>query len=100
MKMADLNINSKYKMLSGYDIPVLGYGVSKYFFIFIAVGKMKNSIYETGLLRPFKDNNKLIADAVIDRFIKRTIVASLIKPLLITCNQTCRRGRRCDLARV
>ena len=27
-KMADLNINSKYKMLSGYDIPALGYGVS------------------------------------------------------------------------
>lgn len=26
-KMADLNINSKYKMLSGYDIPALGYGV-------------------------------------------------------------------------
>ena len=28
-KMADLNINSSYKMLSGYDIPVLGYGVSR-----------------------------------------------------------------------
>ena len=27
--MADLNINSKYKMLSGYDIPALGYGVSR-----------------------------------------------------------------------
>ena len=27
-KMADLTINSKYKMLSGYDIPALGYGVS------------------------------------------------------------------------
>ena len=26
--MAALNINSKYKMLSGYEIPVLGYGVS------------------------------------------------------------------------
>lgn len=26
--MATLNINSKYKMLSGYEIPVLGYGVS------------------------------------------------------------------------
>ena len=28
--MANLNINSKYKMLSGYEIPVLGYGVSIY----------------------------------------------------------------------
>ena len=28
VKMADLNINTKYKMLSGYDIPALGYGVS------------------------------------------------------------------------
>ena len=27
--MADLNINSKYRMLSGYDIPALGYGVSR-----------------------------------------------------------------------
>ena len=26
--MAALKINSKYKMLSGYEIPVLGYGVS------------------------------------------------------------------------
>lgn len=26
--MAAFNINSKYKMLSGYEIPVLGYGVS------------------------------------------------------------------------
>ena len=25
--MAALNIDSKYKMLSGYEIPVLGYGV-------------------------------------------------------------------------
>ncbi len=33
MKMSDLNINSKYEMLSGYEIPILGYGVSKYFYI-------------------------------------------------------------------
>jgi hypothetical protein len=26
--MAKLDLNSKYKMLSGYEIPVLGYGVS------------------------------------------------------------------------
>lgn len=26
--MAALSINSKYKMLSGYEIPLLGYGVS------------------------------------------------------------------------
>lgn len=25
--MAELNINTKYKMLSGYEIPALGYGV-------------------------------------------------------------------------
>ena len=35
MKMADLDINSKYKMLSGYDIPALGYGVRKYFLYFL-----------------------------------------------------------------
>ena len=29
-KMAKLSIDSKYKMLSGYDIPALGYGVSEY----------------------------------------------------------------------
>ena len=28
--MAALSINSKYKMLSGYEIPVLGYGVSPF----------------------------------------------------------------------
>ena len=33
MKMADLNINSKYRMLSGHDIPALGYGVSRCLFI-------------------------------------------------------------------
>lgn len=27
--MAGLNINSKYRMLSGYEIPVLGYGVCR-----------------------------------------------------------------------
>ena len=32
-KMAHLDINSKHKMLSGYDIPLLGYGVSKYPYI-------------------------------------------------------------------
>ena len=48
-KMADLNINSKYKMLSGYDIPALGYGVSRLlFYISFPWPSINISIYETG----------------------------------------------------
>ena len=28
-KMANLNVNTKYRMLSGFDIPALGFGVSQ-----------------------------------------------------------------------
>ena len=37
--MADLNINSKYKMLSGYDIPALGYGVSSLYLYIVLLSK-------------------------------------------------------------
>ena len=49
-KMADLNIDTKYKMLSGHDIPALGYGVSRLHFYVVFLGQIpiNTNIYETG----------------------------------------------------
>ena len=57
-KMANLNINSNYKMLSGYEIPVLGYGVSRYFFILFALAMAEIGIYKTGLLEALQKANQ------------------------------------------
>lgn len=57
-KMADLNINSNYKMLSGYEIPVLGYGVSRCFFISFALATVEIDIYMTGSLGALQKANQ------------------------------------------
>ncbi len=89
-KMADLNINSKYKMLSGHEIPILGYGVCKTVLQYINVSaNANNNIYTRGMLRFFRHEDKPNADNVIDRFIKRDISAFLIRLILIVRNQAC-----------
>ena len=77
-KMADLNINSKYKMLSGYDIPALGYGVSRLLFcIYFSLAKYKyNYLFTRRDSHGFSlktRSDPVLIPSMINRFIKRTI---------------------------